>query len=74
MRDASPGDRLIALFLLGVLAFSPPLLAIFNTDSLVLGVPLLFLYLFGAWIAVIALVATVLRPRGEPRADDGPER
>ena len=57
MRNAARGDRLIALFVLGMLAFSPALLAIFAQDRLVLGVPLLFLYLFGAWVCLVALLA-----------------
>ena len=60
------GNRLLALFLLGALAFSPPLLKIFAVEGLVLGVPVLFLYLFGAWALLIALVAaTLARPQGE---------
>ena len=60
------GNRLLALFLLGALAFSPPLLKIFAVDDLVLGVPVLFLYLFGAWGLLIALVAATLsRSQGD---------
>ena len=61
------GDRLIALFLLGVLLLMPPMMAIFNVERLVLGIPLLYLYLFVAWILLVCLVALVLRPR---RADE----
>jgi hypothetical protein len=61
------GDRLIALFLLGVLLLMPPMLAIFNVERLVFGIPLLYLYLFVAWILLVGLVALVLRPR---RSDD----
>jgi hypothetical protein len=50
-------DRLAALFLLGFALFNYPFLAIFNHARLVLGVPLLYLYLFVAWGAVIALAA-----------------
>lgn len=76
MRDAATGDRLIALFLLGLLLFSAPVMAIFNVDALVLGVPLLFLYLFGAWALLVALVAFILSrhrepPAGEPPGDGG---
>jgi hypothetical protein len=63
MRHGATGDRLIALFLLGVLLLTPPMMAIFNVDRLVFGIPLLYLYLFGAWILLVGLIALVLRPR-----------
>ncbi len=50
------GERAIALFLLALLAFNPPLLSIFSADVIVFGVPLLYFYLFCAWAVVIALV------------------
>ena len=63
MRHGTIGDRLIALFLLGVLLLMPPMMAIFNVERLIFGIPLLYLYLFGAWILLVGLVALVLRPR-----------
>jgi hypothetical protein len=54
-------ERLVGLFLLGLLLFNYPLLALFNSARIVLGVPLLYLYLFLAWAAVIALTAIILR-------------
>jgi hypothetical protein len=54
-------ERLVALFLLGLLLFNYPLLAMFNHPRLVGGIPLLYLYLFLAWIGVIAVAAAVLR-------------
>jgi hypothetical protein len=50
------GERAIALFLLAVLAFNPPLLSIFSADVIVFGVPLLYFYLFCAWAGIIALI------------------
>jgi len=50
-------DRLAALFLLGFGLFNYPFLAMFNHARLVLGVPMLYLYLFAAWGTVIALAA-----------------
>lgn len=49
-------ERSVALFLLGGLAFSPPLLFIFSAERSILGVPLLYLYLFVAWFVLIVLV------------------
>jgi hypothetical protein len=53
-------ERLVALFLLGVLLFTPPFLGIFNTPERTLGLPSLYLYLFAAWTLLIALVAIVI--------------
>jgi hypothetical protein len=50
-------ELLVALFLLGVLLFAPPLLLVFNTASRIIGIPSLYLYLFAAWAVLIALVA-----------------
>jgi hypothetical protein len=54
------GPRLAALFLLGCLLFNYPLLALFNVRATILGVPLLYAYLFFAWALLIALVAIVV--------------
>lgn len=54
------GQRLIGLFLLGCLLFNFPLLALFNIRATVLGVPLLYAYLFVAWAMMIALVAAIV--------------
>lgn len=47
----------MALFLAGLILFNPPLLNAFGHGDQVEGWPLLILYLFGAWSAVIALLA-----------------
>ncbi|HET7752375.1 MAG TPA: hypothetical protein VFK85_00580 [Anaeromyxobacteraceae bacterium] len=54
-------ERLVALFLLGLLLFNYPILAIFDSPRLVAGIPLLYLYLFLGWIGVIAAAAAILR-------------
>jgi hypothetical protein len=58
------GPRLLALFLLGCLLFNYPMLALFNVRASVLGIPLLYAYLFAAWALLIALLALVME-RGE---------
>jgi hypothetical protein len=73
MRNSGIGDRLIALFLFGLLAFSPPALVIFNVNAMVAGLPVLFVYLFGTWIALVALVTLMLRPRESPEPDGAGE-
>ena len=54
------GERLVGLFLLGCLLFNFPLLALFNVRGTVLGVPVVYAYLFGAWTLLIALVAVIV--------------
>ena len=54
------GERLVGLFLLGCLLFNFPLLALFNVRGTVLGVPVVYAYLFGAWTLLIALVAVIM--------------
>ena len=54
------GERLAGLFLLGCLLFNFPLLALFNVRTTVFGVPLVYAYLFGAWMLLIALVAVIM--------------
>ena len=58
------GPRLAALFALGCLLFNYPLLAVFDRPVMVAGIPLLYAYLFGAWILLIAGAAWVLRRAG----------
>jgi hypothetical protein len=58
-------QRLVAIFFAGALLLTWPLLALFNRPSTVLGIPLLVLYLFGAWALTIGLMAWAVRP-GRP--------
>jgi hypothetical protein len=53
-------ERLIGLFLLGCLLFNFPLLALFNVRATVLGVPLIYAYLFLAWALLIGLVVAIM--------------
>ena len=59
--DRLQGARLIAVSALALLLFNFPFLAIFDLDTLVFGVPVLWAYLFIVWGAVIALAAWVAR-------------
>ncbi len=68
------GERLVVLALAGVLALNYPLLELFNDARLVLGIPLLYLYLFLVWGGLIGLGAWVLEGKGplRRRADQKP--
>lgn len=56
-------QRLVALFLLGSLLFSYPLLYLFNVADTFLGIPLSYLYIFVAWAFLILLMALVAERR-----------
>jgi hypothetical protein len=58
------GERLVALALLGFLLFDYPLVSLFSTEGTLLGVPVLYAYLFTSWAALIALMAVVVRRSG----------
>lgn len=67
-------ERAAGLFLLGVVLFNPLMLALFDrgAETGLLGVPLLFVYIFFAWSLLIVLLAcTVEAPfRAEGPAAD----
>ena len=54
------GQRFIALCMLGMVLFNFPVLALFNVAGTVLGVPVLYAYLFAAWAAMIAVMALLI--------------
>jgi hypothetical protein len=56
-------QRLVALFLLGNILFNFPLLTLFNRPDSLMGIPALYAYVFGAWILLIALLASVVEKR-----------
>lgn len=56
-------QRLAALFLLGAVLFNYPLLALFNRSALVWGVPVLYVYVFAAWLLLIMLLALVIEKK-----------
>jgi hypothetical protein len=76
----SIGPRLVCLCVVGALLLSFPILAVFNRPVLVGGIPVLYLYLFGLWIAGIVTVFLIVRappdrdpggPAPVPRAEAG---
>lgn len=64
MKKSGPsGARLTCVFLAGCLLFSFPLMALFNVPGRILGIPVLYAYLFAAWAGVIVLVAALMERR-----------
>ena len=69
MRQAGDtGEKSLALFLLGLLLFSPPLLSLFSVERVVAGIPLLYLYLFCAWGLLIVLIGKTAARRAERKS------
>jgi hypothetical protein len=62
-RDAA---RLLPV--IGAVLFMPPLIALFVGDVSIMGVPLIVVYLFGVWLALI-VCAALLAPRLPPSRD-----
>jgi hypothetical protein len=56
------GERLVAIFCLGVLMFNPLFMSMFDgeTGRSLFGMPVLFFYLFASWALLIALLAWVV--------------
>ena len=56
-------QRLAALCLLGVVLFNYPMLAVFNVDATVFGIPVLYAYIFSAWSLLTACMAYVVETK-----------
>ncbi|MFH2059158.1 MAG: hypothetical protein ABIJ59_09680 [Pseudomonadota bacterium] len=63
--EKSKNSRFLGLFFLGNFIFCYPILTLFNSSIMVLGIPVLFLFLFSAWLGLICLmiVGTEISPR-----------
>ena len=55
------GEKLALLLVVGALLLNFPVLAIFNRAATVLGLPVLYLYLFGVWAVGIVAVFVLAR-------------
>ncbi len=56
-RSSMTGQRLAATFLLGCVLLNYPILFLFSRPAEVLGIPLLYAYVFGVWILLVAVMA-----------------
>lgn len=52
-------DRLICLFLLGMILFNYPILSLLNRPAMVFGIPLLYFYIFFIWAVWIFFVGII---------------
>jgi hypothetical protein len=62
-RSRLTAQRLAAIFLLGCVLFNYPVLALFNRAASVFGVPVLYAWIFAAWLGLIAIMAVVIERR-----------
>jgi hypothetical protein len=53
----------MGLFLLGCVLFNYPILTLFNQRVALFGIPLLYLYLFVVWTAVIVAIMRITKSR-----------
>ena len=67
-REARRRDRLVGLFALGLILFNPPTIWLFSGATL-FGWPRLFVYLFCAWAALIAMIALTVERKRPIRGD-----
>ncbi|MCF8478643.1 MAG: hypothetical protein K9G60_16570, partial [Pseudolabrys sp.] len=64
-------DRALVLMVVTFILLTPPIIRIFNVPSLVLGVPVLHVYCYGAWLAAIACGAWLATRLNSGQADTG---
>jgi hypothetical protein len=55
--------KLVGLSLLALLLFTFPLLEIFGKESYVLGLPLLYIYIFVVWLVIILILRQIFTKR-----------
>ena len=65
-------ERAGALGLFGAALFNEPLIAAFN--GAVAGIPVVFVYVFGVWALLIALLARLMIRAPAPPPDNGDAR
>ena len=65
IRPSIKGQRLVALFLLGFLLLNYPLLNLFAGGNSILGIPVLYAFVFTVWALLIALMALVVEKRSD---------
>jgi len=59
------GQRLIAIFIVGCLLFNYPLLQLFSINKSIGGIPILYIYVFTAWLSLIILMGLAIERRSK---------
>lgn len=60
MRKGLAAQRLVAVFLTGALLFNYPVLSLFDHPDPWFGMPMLWLFLFASWAALLVVVAWIV--------------
>ena len=60
MRSGLARQRLVAIFVAGLLLLNPPLLSLLDRPVSIGGLPLLYLYAFGIWLLLIVALFWVI--------------
>jgi len=61
MESKNQTNLLISLFILGSLLLNFPILSLFNLKGFLMGVPLLYFYIFTAWALLVVLIGLIMR-------------
>lgn len=64
MRKGLASQRLVAVFLTAVLLFNYPVLSLFDRPEPLFGLPILYVFMFVVWAAVIAVIAWIVERGG----------
>ena len=54
------GQRLVLVFLLGMVLLNDPVLSLFDKGAALNGIPLIYVYLMAVWAALIALIGLTI--------------
>ena len=64
-------ERLIVMFIIGLISLNYPLLSLFSKVKLIFGIPVLYLYLFVFWIIFIVCIAVIVeKTKSQPLLTD----
>ena len=59
--------KLLGIFFLAILAFNFPILNLFGKEKAILGIPVLFAYIFLSWAVVIFFTARIVESKKKSR-------
>lgn len=66
INDTFRTGHLVGIFMLCCVLFSYPIMTLFNLDTMVFGIPLLYVYIFSAWCFLIFMIFIATRLHSKP--------